>query len=52
MDIDITMACDISIYTVFFLNRNNENNENPSTELPRTGIGPLQLGVVLVTYIF
>ena len=53
-------------FSVFFLNKNDENNENPfcghcvgkydpSTELPRdfcAGIGPLQLGVVLVRDIF
>ena len=53
-------------FSVFFLNKNDENNENPfcghcvgkydpSTELPRdfcAGIGPLQLGVVLVFFFF
>ena len=50
-------------FSVFFLNKNDENSENPfcghcvgkydpSTELPSdfcAGIGPLQLGVVLVS---
>ena len=46
----------------FFSNQNDGNNENlfwenttPSTELPRdlcAGIGPLQLGVVLVSSSF
>ena len=53
-------------FSVFFLNKNDENNENPfcghcvgkydpSTDLPRdfcAGIGPLQLSVVLVILLY
>ena len=65
VDIDITMAW-IYRFSVFFTTKTMRimkihhwtscgKNTTPSTELPRdfcAGIGPLQLGVVLVFIIF
>ena len=60
MDIDINIACDINVVGFFSTKTmgiikihfgHRVGNTTPSTELPRdfcAGMGPLQLGVVLV----
>ena len=64
VDIDTTMACDISFSVVFSTKTmeimkinfvHHVGKYDPSTELPCdfcAGIGPLQLGVVLVVKMF